>query len=137
MNSSPEKNETTQSSEFQENLEILRQTYFFSGLPLQGLKVLAFVCTREKYKEGELLFKQDEDDGHIGFDVHEHAGHLQHSRRSRTVVISARRAGYGVAVRAHDDMLPWIEAADLVGDNILAGVRIVPPIKANETVDYH
>jgi CRP-like cAMP-binding protein len=58
-----EKNNSTPSSEFQENLELLRQTYFFSGLPLETLKVFAYLCKREKFKEGEHIFRQDEDDG--------------------------------------------------------------------------
>jgi CRP-like cAMP-binding protein len=58
-----EKNNSTPSSEFQENLEILRQIYFFSGLPLETLKVFAYLCTREKFKQDEYIFDQDEDDG--------------------------------------------------------------------------
>ena len=61
--SSLEKNSSTPSSEFQENLEILRQTYFFSGLPLETLKIFAYLCTREKFRQGEHIFRQDEDDG--------------------------------------------------------------------------
>jgi CRP-like cAMP-binding protein len=51
------------SCEYQENLDILRQTYFFSGLPLESLKIFAYLCTREKFKEGSFLFRQGEDDG--------------------------------------------------------------------------
>ena len=58
-----EKNNTTPSSEFQENLELLRQIYFFSGLPLETLKVFAYLCSREKFKQDEYIFSQDEDDG--------------------------------------------------------------------------
>ena len=61
--SSLEKNNLTPSCEFQENLEILRQTYFFSGLPLETLKIFAYLCTREKFRDGEHIFSQDEDDG--------------------------------------------------------------------------
>jgi len=58
-----EKNKANPSSEFQANLEILRQTYFFSGLPLETLKIFAYLCTREKFREKEYIFRQDEDDG--------------------------------------------------------------------------
>ena len=58
-----ERNNSTPSSEFQENLEILRQIHFFSGLPLETLKVFAYLCTREKFKQDEYIFSQDEDDG--------------------------------------------------------------------------
>ena len=63
MNSSPEKNENHQTSEFQDNLELLRNIYFFAGLPLESLKVLAYICSRETFKVGEYLFEQDDDDG--------------------------------------------------------------------------
>jgi CRP/FNR family cyclic AMP-dependent transcriptional regulator len=58
-----EKNKPNPSSEFQENLEILRQTYFFSVLPLETLKIFAYLCTRERFRQGEHIFRQDEDDG--------------------------------------------------------------------------
>jgi len=58
-----EKNKLSPSSEFQQNLEILRLTYFFSGLPLETLKIFAYLCTRENFRPGEYIFRQDEDDG--------------------------------------------------------------------------
>jgi CRP-like cAMP-binding protein len=58
-----EKNNANPSSELEENLEILRQTYFFAVLPLETLKVFAYLCTREKFKKDEYLFKQHEEDG--------------------------------------------------------------------------
>ena len=58
-----ERNEANPSSELEENLEILRQTYFFSGLPLETLKIFAYLCTREKFKKNEYIFRQYEDDG--------------------------------------------------------------------------
>ena len=62
MNSS-EKNRGAPASELEQNLEILREIYFFSGLPLETLKVFAYLCTRVKFKEGEYIFRQDEEDG--------------------------------------------------------------------------
>ncbi len=50
--------------EFSQNLDILRQIDLFSGMPLEGLKVFALVSTREKYKTGDHLFVQGNDDGH-------------------------------------------------------------------------
>ena len=61
--SSLDENNLGPSSEYQENLDILRQTYFFSGLPLESLKVFAYLCTRAKFKSGDALFNQGEDDG--------------------------------------------------------------------------
>ena len=50
------------SSEFQENLNILRQIDFFSTLPLEVNKILAYLCTREKYKQGDYLFQEKDND---------------------------------------------------------------------------
>jgi CRP/FNR family transcriptional regulator, cyclic AMP receptor protein len=61
--SSLDESSLSPSCEYQENLGILRQTYFFSGLPLESLKIFAYLCTREKFREGEFLFRQGEDDG--------------------------------------------------------------------------
>jgi len=58
-----EKSNSTPSSEFEENLELLRQIYFFSGLPLETLKVFAYLCKRERFRPDEYIFSQDEDDG--------------------------------------------------------------------------
>jgi CRP-like cAMP-binding protein len=63
MNSSSGKSDSYQSCEFQGNLDILRQTYFFSGLPIEALKVFAYLCGREEFKAGDHLFHQDDQDG--------------------------------------------------------------------------
>ena len=84
--SSLEKNSSTPSSEFQENLELLRQTYFFSGLPLETLKVFAYLCTREKFKEGEYIFRQDDDDGQA-FYIIDGKATLERSDDGKTAVI--------------------------------------------------
>ena len=63
MSSFTEKNPGSKSSEFQENLEILRQMDFFSALSLEALKLFAYLCTREKFKVGDFLFHQDDNDG--------------------------------------------------------------------------
>jgi len=63
MNSYSEKHEESLSGEFQENLSLLRQIEFFSGLPIESLKVFTYLCTRETFKEGDYIFSQDDDDG--------------------------------------------------------------------------
>ncbi len=63
MNSSAGENKADAGCEFQENLEILRQIDFFAGLPIETLKVFAYLCARETYQAGDLLFTQDDDDG--------------------------------------------------------------------------
>ena len=63
MNSYQEKNDPMEKSEFQQNLAILREIYFFSEFPIEVLKVFAYLCTREFYKNGDTIFSQDDDDG--------------------------------------------------------------------------
>lgn len=49
--------------EFQENLSVLRQVDFFSSLPIEALKVFAYLCVRESYQAGEYLFHQNDVEG--------------------------------------------------------------------------
>ncbi len=62
MNSS-EEDRLPRSSEYAENLALLREISFFSGLPLEPLKVLAYLCERERFGAGEYLFRQDDPEG--------------------------------------------------------------------------
>jgi CRP-like cAMP-binding protein len=63
MNSSQEKNSASGSCEFQDNLSVLRDLEFFSGIPLEILKVFAYLCTRQTFQANDYLFEQNEDDG--------------------------------------------------------------------------
>lgn len=63
MDSSTEKNSASGTCEFQQNLEILRQIEFFAGLPMETLKVFAYLCTRESFAAEEYLYTKDDDDG--------------------------------------------------------------------------
>ena len=90
--SSLEKNNLTPSSEFQENLEILRQTYFFSSLPLETLKIFAYLCTREKFRQGEYIFRQDEDDGQA-FYIIEGQARLERADNGTTTEIRDLKTG--------------------------------------------
>ncbi len=90
--SSLEKNNLTPSCEFQDNLEILRQTYFFSGLPLETLKIFAYLCTREKFRDGEHIFRQDEDDGQA-FYIIEGRARLERADNGKTVDIRDCKTG--------------------------------------------
>ena len=87
-----EKNNSTPSSEFQENLELLRQIYFFSGLPLETLKVFAYLCSREKFKQDEYIFSQDEDDGQAFYIIN---GQAQLERSDNGGTISVREYNTG------------------------------------------
>ena len=63
MNSTAERDEGKRPCGFQENLGLLRQIDFFSVLPIDTQKVVAYLCARERYKAGEYLFHQGDDDG--------------------------------------------------------------------------
>jgi CRP-like cAMP-binding protein len=67
MTSWQEENKECLACEFQENLDILRQISFFSSVPLERLKLFAYICTREKFKAGEYLFRRGDDDGQAFF----------------------------------------------------------------------
>jgi CRP/FNR family transcriptional regulator, cyclic AMP receptor protein len=90
--SSLEKNNLAPSSEFQENLEILRQTYFFSGLPLETLKIFAYLCTRENFKQGEHIFRQDEEDGRAFYIIAGQA-RLERTDNEKTMEIRVYKTG--------------------------------------------
>jgi CRP-like cAMP-binding protein len=90
--SSLEKNNPTPSCEFQDNLEILRQTYFFSGLPLETLKIFAYLCTREIFRQGEHIFRQDEDDGRA-FYIIDGQARLERNDNGKTIEIRDYQAG--------------------------------------------
>lgn len=56
-------NTSEDKSEFISNLSILRQTHLFSSLPMDAVKLFAFLSTREFYRQGEYIFKTGDDDG--------------------------------------------------------------------------
>jgi len=55
------------SSEFQENLEILMEIPLLAGLSLEVFKVLAYLCRREIFRPGEVIFRQNEPDENAYF----------------------------------------------------------------------
>jgi CRP/FNR family transcriptional regulator, cyclic AMP receptor protein len=85
------------SCEYQENLNILRQTYFFSGLPLESLKVFAYLCSRETFRTGSFLFRQGEDTGDA---FHIIAGRAQLERSEDKGVRPVRVYGAGEFIGA-------------------------------------
>jgi CRP/FNR family transcriptional regulator, cyclic AMP receptor protein len=60
MNSFTEHGRDPKNSEYKENLEILRNLAVFSGLDLEPLKILAYLCRRENFREGDFLINQGE-----------------------------------------------------------------------------
>ena len=67
MSLSQGKNDAFGSGEFQEDLNILREIGFFRSFPLECLKVFAYMCARERYRSGDFLFREGEDDGQAFF----------------------------------------------------------------------
>jgi CRP/FNR family transcriptional regulator, cyclic AMP receptor protein len=60
MNSFTEQGRESRNSEYKENLEILRNLAIFSGLDLEPLKVLAYLCRRENFRQGDFVIDQGE-----------------------------------------------------------------------------
>ena len=69
MNSFTESSDECIACEFQDNLALLRETYLFSKLPMETLKIFAYLFARETFKKGDYLFHQHEDAGHAVYIV--------------------------------------------------------------------
>jgi CRP-like cAMP-binding protein len=90
--SSLETDKPAASCELNQNLELLRQTYLFSGIPLEALKVFAYLCSRERFKEGEYLLRQGEDDGQAFYIV---SGRVLLEREEGSLIREIRHCGEG------------------------------------------
>ena len=86
MNSSMERRQSLEASEFQQNLELLRQMDFFSALSIEALKVFAYLFTREKFKPGDNLFEQDDNDGKAFYIISGTADVVREDERGETIV---------------------------------------------------
>lgn len=87
--------ESERGSEYEENLELLRQIDFFSGFPLESLKVFAYLGARQRFRAGEILFEQGEEDA-TAFSVI--SGRLRLERESGGVVWTIRRFEAGAFI---------------------------------------
>jgi CRP-like cAMP-binding protein len=116
MSSFTEEHQRSKSSEFQENLEILRQMDFFSALTLEALKVLAYLCSREKFKAGDYLFRQDDNDGNAFYII------------SGTAELERQDGGGGLILRQYS------EGEFLGGLALLADLRRLFSLKASTDV---
>lgn len=92
MDSSTEKNSAGGTCEFQQNLEILRQVEFFAGLPMETLKVFAYLCNRESFAPQDYLYTEDDDDGQA-FYILRGQLLLLHNTDNRSEVIRDYRPG--------------------------------------------
>jgi CRP/FNR family transcriptional regulator, cyclic AMP receptor protein len=87
MNSSQEKDKVCIICEFQENLATLREIDFFSELPLDLLKIIAYLCAQEKYQEGDFLINKGEDDGQAFYIISGRAGLMYDSENKESHMI--------------------------------------------------
>lgn len=62
MNSPMNTSDPEKKSEFASNLDIFRQIDFFCAIPVEVIKLFAFLCQRKFYKQGDYIFFQDDDD---------------------------------------------------------------------------
>ena len=91
MNSS-ENNNSCPTCELEQNLNFLRQTYFFTGIPIEILKVFAYLCMREEFQDGEYIFRQGEDDGQAYYLIEGRAV-LEHEDNGQTRAIREYSSG--------------------------------------------
>lgn len=91
MNSS-EEGRQPRTSEYADNLALLREIPFFSGLPLEPLKVLAYLCERERFKAGEELFRQGDPEGKA-FYILDGRAELLRQDNGRTQALTEYMAG--------------------------------------------
>jgi len=62
MNSSTANNHN-EPSELEANFELLRDTLLFSGLPLETVKLVAYLAVRADFVRGEAVFRRGDDEG--------------------------------------------------------------------------
>lgn len=60
MSSSTDQAENSQACAFSNNLDILRELPFFTGIPLDVMKVLAYLSSSESFREGDVICAQGE-----------------------------------------------------------------------------
>jgi len=92
MNSNTGETESKASCEYEANLGLLRQVDFFSGLPLEAIKVFAYLCDRERFRRGDVLFEQDDEDGKAYYFVSGKA-ELIHDSAGESVVLRTFESG--------------------------------------------
>lgn len=111
MNSLPNSDEPRDRCEFVSNLDIVRQIEFFSGAPMEMIKLVAFTCQRHSYRTGEIIFPQDEDDGAAYYILSGKAA-LSLERQGRNYRI--KDLDPGVFIGGLSLMVPVVKAFSLV-----------------------
>jgi CRP-like cAMP-binding protein len=88
MSSNSEGLSSSASSEITDNIGILREVHFFGSLPLEVVKLFAYLCTRERFKAGDFLFHRGDDDGCAYFTI---SGEVELLRQDKGAEAPLRR----------------------------------------------
>lgn len=92
MNSSTERADGSKTCGFSDHLDILRELPFFTGLPLEVIKLLAYLSQTETHRAGDVLCEQDETMDRSFFLL---CGEIEVLRRERGQEHSLGRRGQG------------------------------------------
>lgn len=115
MNLNSDKDSSSEtSSEFQENLNTLRQIAFFSKLPMEKLKLFAYLCNQTRYKPGDYLFSQGDDDGQAFYIIQGNADLIYEHQGNETVVRTYGKACFlgGIAILGKNSRIFSLKATD-------------------------
>jgi CRP-like cAMP-binding protein len=121
MNSSTEpkpgsetEGEPQSSCELTSNLEVLRGVDLFSSLPLERLKLLAYLSRRDSYEQGKFLFRQGDPDDK-GYLILEGKVQVLREYEDHSVILSEMGQGTffgGLALLAEIDRLFSVKASE-------------------------
>ena len=63
MSSSTEKSSSSQQSDFQKDLELLKEIPLFASFPGQALTIMAYLCSRGGFEAGDIVLEKGDDTG--------------------------------------------------------------------------
>ncbi|MBL0714025.1 MAG: cyclic nucleotide-binding domain-containing protein [Desulfosarcina sp.] len=131
MNSSAADNKTGSGCEFQENLEILRQIGFFAGLPIETLKIFAYLCSRETFQSGDYLFARNDDDGQAFYLISGRAllAHAADDTESEVLAFGPGDFLGGLALLGSMPRLYSLKAVDTVACLVLTREKFIKAIE--------
>lgn len=78
--------------ELDANLDVLRKIPVFSGIPLQRLKLYAYLCKRACYRAGEFIFRQGDADDR-GYILLSGSAQIVREYENHSVYLNELRAG--------------------------------------------
>ncbi len=63
MSSSTENSSSSQQSDFQKDLELLKEIPLFASFPGQALTIMAYLCSRGGFEAGDIVLEKGDDSG--------------------------------------------------------------------------